>query len=223
MKNIIFAVLSLMMFSSALADNVLVPESALLTDLPAGSRILLKRDISFNGAGEIFGKYSGIADEQPRTLKAGEVLIIDTVEIFKGNLLIYWASGHPSRIWFSKMDGNPPETVADFNRRVRGYLQIIGDDPDPYPGMEKSMVVDIVMAKIMAGIKEEKYKKILPEFAFLEKQGVNLPESFYYYYTEALDKSGERDKARTHASDYLKKYGKKGKYYQQAVEIMSRL
>ena len=142
-------------------------------------------------------------------------------------LVIEWVNSRSLRgaVWLDERDGELPNSVDDFNRWLGKYFQIIYDDPgnDPYPGMEKGMVVDIVMAKITAALKANKYAEALPHFSLLERRGAALPESFYYYYTDTLEKSGQKDKARASAAAYLKSYGKTGKYYPQVVEIMSRL
>ena len=145
----------------------------------------------------------------------------------KKMLVIEWVNSRSLRgaVWLDERDGELPNSVDDFNRWLGKYFQVIYDDPgsDPYPGMEKGLVLDIVMGKITAALKANKYAEALPHFALLERQGTALPESFYYYYTDTLEKAGQKDKARAGAATYLKNYGKTGRYYPQVIELMGRL
>lgn len=115
-----------------------------------------------------------------------------------------------------------PRTVGEAMAYLAEYFDLV-NDVDPYAGMEKSIVIDLLMAKITNSLKAEDHLSALKAFARLERMGENLPESYYYYYAETLLKAGNKEKARTYATLYLNKYGKKGKYYSQAVDIMSRV
>jgi hypothetical protein len=233
------ATLLLMVCSLVMANDEPVPGHTLMSDLPEGSRILIKDNIAVDepnyskaGFGKILqGKRSRLIflnSKAARFFKARDVHFIKHVNPNSGLgilELVLEDSGEVSYISLSYniIDGEFPKTVNDFNNSVGDYFQIIYDDPDSYPGMEESMVVDIVMNKITESLKANQHAKALPHFAFLEKQNVPLPESFYYYHTETLEKTGKKIEARVHAINYLKKYGKKGKYYAQVLGIMSRL
>lgn len=82
---------------------------------------------------------------------------------------------------------------------------------------------DILMEKITSSIKDNRFGDALPAFKELEAIRKPLPESFYYYYIQALDKTGGTLDAFSRAEKYLTKYGKKGKYYGQVVEVFARL
>ncbi len=91
-----------------------------------------------------------------------------------------------------------------------------------------------MMSKITTAIKEERYKDTLVYFISLEKHSNNLPESFYFYQIKTLlnaaDSGGHsmgvgialRQAVGIKAQEYLKKYGSKGKYYTEVIEIMGR-
>ncbi len=223
----------LLICSSAWANDEPVPGHILLDELPEGSRILVKQSISLDKSrnSEYFrktlhGKSSQLQSDKDRTFQAGEVHLISESYLRTERMFVIRLAPKnsiDSAIYLSHYDSELPRTVSDFNGWMGDYFQIIYDAPDPYPGMEKSMVVDIVMGKITAALKANDYAKALPHFVFLEKQAVPLPESFYYYYTETLEKTGKKSDARIHASDYLKRYGKKGKYYSQVIALMARL
>jgi len=230
MKTILYVALLLMVVSTAFANDEPVPGNTLLTSLPDESRFYVKKDVLDGTA--IHREYSKFTNNLNQIFHQGDVLPITTISKSSISYYIHYDTGTRGKgsINLSMIgiyDGSKlPETVDDFNKWVGSYFVIIYDDPahyDPYPGMDKSMVVDIVMTKITAALKANEYKKALKDFALLEKLGTPLPESFYYYYTDALAKTGKNVEARSHAGDYLKKYGKKGKYYAQIVEIMSRL
>lgn len=85
------------------------------------------------------------------------------------------------------------------------------------------ILTDILMTRITSAIKTREYYKALPSFKQLDQMDKNLPESFYYYYIEALASSGKSQDARVRIDAYLQKYGKKGKYYPQVLEVTSKL
>lgn len=89
--------------------------------------------------------------------------------------------------------------------------------------LDKSVQVDVVMSKITTLLQANKEAEALPYFQQLEAMDTPLPESFYFYYIDALDKSGDANSALSRAEAYLSRYGKKGKYYGKVVAIMSRL
>lgn len=96
---------------------------------------------------------------------------------------------------------------------------------DPYPDLDEKTKMDVVMSKITTALKEERYKDALFYFEFLERRNNNLPESFYFYQIQTLSKANISDLkyyTQKKAKDYLKKYGSKGKYYAEVVEIMGR-
>jgi hypothetical protein len=93
--------------------------------------------------------------------------------------------------------------------------------------VNQDVQVDLLMSKITSSLKANQAVDALPYFSELE--GIEssltkpLPESFHFYYIDALDKSGDKVKAISRADIYLNKYGKNGKYYGQVIEIMGRL
>jgi hypothetical protein len=239
-KRTLVVVLLLMVFSVALANDEPVPAGTSLNALPEGSRVLIKQNIprgvelpAFPGAFKqiLYGKGSAMVTRgSSKAVTAGMQFPISRVDRDQSSaraliLLKSVAEDDYITIAFDFRDGAYPQTVGDFDAKMGAYFSIIYDDPayDPYPGMDKSVVVDIVMKKITAGLKENNPAKTLPQFAHLEKLGVPLPESFSYYYIETLEKAGKKDAARARAAAYLKTYGKKGKYYAPVIEIMGRL
>jgi hypothetical protein len=143
--------------------------------------------------------------------------------------------GHFLEIHFSTDEKNPSadceidlntadlvKNSGDLMRNLSPYFDLV-NEADPYAGMDKGVIVDVAISKITSNLKAGQPAKALPEFQYLEKLGVPLPESFYFYYTDTLSKLGKNSEALAHAQEYLKSYGKKGKYYSQVVEIMGRL
>lgn len=216
----------LLMCSLGFANDEPVPGSTLLTQLPEGSRIVAKARISSRNV-VLYGKYSKlISPPKPEgnswSMSAGVALPFVRSELSEASLTLFSVNGWA--VVFSRSDGELPKTVADFNKLVGSHLQILYDDLsyDPYPGMDKGAVADILMGKITDALKANRHAKAVPEFARLEKLGLSLPESFYYYYIEALDKAGRSPEARVRATAYLKSYGKQGKYYANIIEFMRR-
>jgi len=93
--------------------------------------------------------------------------------------------------------------------------------------LSQEVQIDLLLNKITASLKADKPSDALPYFGELERMEPSLPkplpESFYFYYIEALEKTGDRTKALIRADSYLNRYGKKGKNYDKVIEIMSRL
>lgn len=89
--------------------------------------------------------------------------------------------------------------------------------------LDKSIETDVLVLQITTLIKAGKASEALPHFAKLESMGVDLPESFDYHYIDALNTAGEVLRAYERSETYLKRYGKKGKYYSAVVRLFAEL
>lgn len=87
---------------------------------------------------------------------------------------------------------------------------------------DQRVQVDILTGKITALIKANKHTDALPYFKQLEALNVALPEGFYYFYVDALDKAGQAQPAVERGNLFLSKYGRTSKYYKAVVGIVSR-
>lgn len=101
------------------------------------------------------------------------------------------------------------------------FILLVANASPAYP-LDQGMEADILIARITGLLKAEKNAEALPLFEQLESMNAKLPESFDYYYVETLDKAGRAEKALVRGETYLKKFGKKGKYYGQVIEIVAR-
>jgi hypothetical protein len=119
------------------------------------------------------------------------------------------------------VDSQMPETVGDILKFVGNKIEFI--DSDPYADLDNQTATLVIMKKITASIESERYIESLPYFSLLERRGGELPESFFYHYTKALQQAGDKEKSMKYAKKYLSKYGKDGKYYLQVVDIIARL
>lgn len=85
---------------------------------------------------------------------------------------------------------------------------------------------DLLMSRITAAVKADNYIGALPDFAELESLAPSLskplPEAYYYYYVEALDKAGKSAEALHRSEIYIDRFGEKGRYYYKVIPIMSR-
>lgn len=61
--------------------------------------------------------------------------------------------------------------------------------------LDKSIQVDATMTKITTLFQANRETEALPYFSQLEAMDTSLPESFYFYYIEALEKSGDKKNA----------------------------
>ena len=89
--------------------------------------------------------------------------------------------------------------------------------------LPQDIEIDITTKKITSLLEAEKYTEALPYFEQLEAMKVPLPESFYYFKIKSLDKTTDTKKTLTQAQSYFTDYGKNGKYYNEVVEIYSRV
>ncbi|SFQ34402.1 hypothetical protein [Variovorax sp. 770b2] len=229
----------LMVGGSAHAVDDPVPPDTDLQALPEGARLMAVRDIVIDNNGD--GKHDTYAvdlgngwfselREEPFRVRKGTVYRIRKVS--EDGALYLRPIGYTlpnsgdnpgdAQVTFknTKHARNAKKTVRDLNNVIAGNLKIVFDDP--LSGMDPAIAQDILLAKIMASIKDGKYSEALPSFERLEKLKSDLPESFFFHYIQALDKGGKKQEARARAVAYLKKHGKAGQYYDQVVELMSR-
>jgi hypothetical protein len=90
--------------------------------------------------------------------------------------------------------------------------------------MGAESVIAIEMGKITNSLKKNEYSSPLLHFQYLAKlPKAKLPESFFYYYADTLATTGDRKQAKSGLSEYILTFGKKGKYYTQAISSMSTL
>lgn len=236
MKKLLYGIALFVFCSFAQADYEPVSDNTPLFDLPEDAQVLVKQDMSYNNSNTSNNFYvtkfgEGVIyyykDRKFNYLTRGELFRVKEVrgpQPCQININFDDSGSICFGYQIIRGDQGSAFTVADFNRFLGDYFQIVyNSNYTRYPGIEKTTVVDIVMGKIVTSLKNSDYKNSLKDFTYLEKSGAALPESFYYYYADALDKSGKKVEARAHASDYLKKFGKGGKYYAQVIEIMSHL
>lgn len=88
---------------------------------------------------------------------------------------------------------------------------------------EKEAQADLIVARLVPLIQTNQHAQALPLMAELEAVGTPLPESFYFYYADALDKTGDVDAALRRAEDYQSRYGRKGFYFERVSATISRL
>ena len=212
--------------ATAHASDELIPDNMELGDMPADTRAVVKKPFSvkFGENVDLPGNAAlGTMNDNRTNYKVGD-------ECEKA---AYWPGATSRAQYFICQNGSSfqvylqgPGSTAGALRKVAGsYLELVSSDPsiDPYAGMDNSIVSELLLAKITTAVKANKYEEALPHFARLEKMGTPLPESFYYYYIQALAKSNQKLDAKTRATNYLNKYGKKGRYYAEVIALMAEL
>jgi hypothetical protein len=88
--------------------------------------------------------------------------------------------------------------------------------------LSSEALTTLLMTRIVAALKTNDYQAALPWFRKLEVRGKNLSQGFYYYHIAALAGAGDMTGARARVDAYVKKYGKRGKYYAQVTELMRK-
>lgn len=247
-----FLMLALLMASTGVvADGRELPANTPLCNIPDGTRLVARANLDESywlstvaGAGEWKRKQEGNSAEFDIAQESGYFRIYkgDSFRITRtesscasepnqyGNVTVYlsfWRSDEERLNFydFYKVDKGSAKkwVIGDFLKLSDDKFTFIYSDPnDPYSGMDARVAVDIVMAKITAAFKAEQYADALPHFTYLERKNIPLPESFYFHQIHALEKSGNPGEAKQRALEYLKRYGSKGKYYSQVIEVMAR-
>ncbi len=224
-------------FSPARAAEI--ADDTLLLKLPVSSKLVVTGDLSchqdcmcaWDGSGVKIGDNRG-ADPYLYTcnnfaltrLRPGAVLPIKEIKKDEDDINYVISSVTPDGVPVSLyLRRYRSKQVGGLKQLIYGNLSLAYDDP--YAGLAPEVVTDIVMGKIVGKLKKDDYVSALDDFKMLEKLrgDAAMPESFYYYYALALQKSGDKANAQARASAYLKKYGKRGKYYDPVVKIMSDL
>ena len=214
----------LLTMNIAYAGNEPVPDSTLLSDLPPRSKVLFENEPDFKyetqgGSGYRASWGRGLVnlfitrrDSLPR---AGDTINIKGFDEY-GFSIETSSWGH--------LYAQGVKTVGEFNEQVNGQVTIVTDTPmpDPYAGLDDEIKQDLLMTKILTAIKADQYAKALPIFAYMEKQGKPQPESFYYYYIVALDKTDRADAAKARAKTFLQTYGKKSKFYADVLAVLAK-
>ena len=92
----------------------------------------------------------------------------------------------------------------------------------PALAQDKTVQADILTGKITTLIKAGKQADALPYFEQLEALDVPHPESFYFFYVDALDKAEKVKATVERGNQFLEKYGRNSKYYADVIAIVSR-
>jgi hypothetical protein len=98
----------------------------------------------------------------------------------------------------------------------------IGYLTDPYFGKSDEVVVDLLMARIVKMLGENRFGDALPAFTELEGRGGALPEDFYFYQADTLARAGRVAEAQKKADAFVARYGRKSKHYGRMIEILAQ-
>jgi hypothetical protein len=88
-------------------------------------------------------------------------------------------------------------------------------------GLPSDVRRDKYMIALSNHLKSQQYPEALVYFEWIERLGADMPPSFDYFYGEALLRTGDPAGAITKLYAYLRKAGAEGKYYTQALELVS--
>ncbi len=97
----------------------------------------------------------------------------------------------------------------------------IANAADSLDSLPPDVQIDVLMKKITNSIKAEDYKSALPSFRKLVGFNKPLPESFDFFYIEALAKTNTEEtdnEADKRIKLYFSRWGKQGAHYQKVVE-----
>ncbi len=205
---------------TANAADVLIPEDMELNDMPKDARAIVKESFSIHEGENSFYNGYFIDRESDGALKfqKGDVCKLGRLKPWSGiaSQYVICERGSVSIRLKKKV-----YTAGAFHTESGGVFELVSIET--YEGMDNSIVSDLLLAKITTAVKANNYEEALPHFARLEKMGTPLPESFYYYYIQALAKSNQKLAAKTRATGYLTKYGKKGRYYAETIALLAEL
>ncbi|PWF49177.1 hypothetical protein [Massilia glaciei] len=225
MKTIASLIVLLCCASAANSADELIPGDMDLDDIPKDTWVVFKKSFSMRmDENFIYERGEFINRESQGAMKyqKGDVCKIGSPLVTPNHVRQYFICERGSLSVVLKRSDN---TAGEFRSLFGHYFELVSSDPslDPYAGMDRSIVLELLMTKITNAIKENKHEEALPHFVRLEKLGTPLPESFYYYYIQALAGANQKLDAKTRATNYLTTYGKKGKYYAKVIELLAQL
>lgn len=123
------------------------------------------------------------------------------------------------------LDGEQPLAVSPNGRFV------LSNDPslpvtlisltDPFSGLSRKVVEDILMTRVTTNLKAEKWSVALDAMTELETRGAEVGENFHFYQVDTLVKAGRKVEAQKKAADFLTRYGEKSQHYQRMIEILA--
>ncbi len=92
---------------------------------------------------------------------------------------------------------------------------------DPFSGLSRKVVEDILMTRVTANLKAEKWSVALDAMTELESRGAEVGENFHFYQVDTLVKAGRKVEAQKKAADFLTRYGEKSQHYKRMIEILA--
>ena len=100
------------------------------------------------------------------------------------------------------------------------FLAVTFSSGNVNAGLPKEVLKDKYLMGLSQALKNEDHKKALSYFKKLDKLKVKLPVSTWYFRGETYYKLENFTKANKALSTYIKKAGKKGKYYKEALTLL---
>ena len=155
-----------------------------------------------------------------------------------------WLPRHIADIYRSGGDGVQIDFAEARKWGLRYYDAYIREHPTlGHREKKKVFLAELAIEEkfaadsdLPAEVREDKYKLALSEalrsgehdkalvyFDYLDRIGVQLPDSMLFFRGEASLKAGDPQQAKQYLLDYIKAEGKQGPYYRKALERLSQI
>jgi len=89
--------------------------------------------------------------------------------------------------------------------------------------LSKEIRADQYMVTVKKALDKNDHRKALKYMKKIETLEVKLPNSFYYFKANAQYKSDESKNAKYSLEKYLESEGRQGKYYSEAIELLTEI
>ena len=93
--------------------------------------------------------------------------------------------------------------------------------------LEAALPRDVLRDKYMLALSDalsnKQFDKAIPVFEKLQKMQMPLDPDFYYFYGEALNETGDNEKALSVVSRYIRDNGNKARFYQESLQLLNKI
>lgn len=217
------------------AQSKKVPDEASIQALPLGASFRLLTGLIVtkpytNGLYSLERIGWRIVSPRPYSSSKKSLFKIESLVVDEAHILVKLADSEQAKIllelpkYYYNNGQFKVGSVGEMTSMMYPYFEVVQDDPDydPYEGLVAEAKKDIVISKIAKALEAGDYEPALKDFEYLDKHNDDLPDSFHYYYTKALDASGRREEAHTRAKMFLIKFDKSSRYYAGIVDILAQ-
>nr|VFK57605.1 MAG: hypothetical protein BECKTUN1418F_GA0071002_11224 [Candidatus Kentron sp. TUN]VFK65828.1 MAG: hypothetical protein BECKTUN1418E_GA0071001_11143 [Candidatus Kentron sp. TUN] len=113
-----------------------------------------------------------------------------------------------------------------FGKQLSGIIFVVfglSFLSQPSLALPPEIRTDILLITAQKYSEKKNYKKALENLEKIFALEVDPPESAYYHYGKALGNAGRHNDGIEQIKEYLSKFGKHGKYYDPALQVLAEI